>query len=93
MAVYNTVVSSVDDWVDLNTLSGAAVGAAIVIQNISSCNAYVVDSATKPTRTDGPVIYTSDRGQLSIAEVAAGSLKIWVRPAEQSKTIRLVVSD
>jgi hypothetical protein len=93
MAVYTTVVSSIDDWVDLNTISGAAVGAAIVIQNISSCNAYLVDSSTKPVRTDGIVLFTPDYEDLSIARIDSGSLKIWVRPAEAGKVIRLIVSD
>jgi len=93
MAVYNTIVSDVDDWVDLNTLSGAAVGAAIVIQNISACNAYMVDSTTKPVRNDGIVLFTPNYEDLSIARIDSGSLKIWVRPAEQNKTIRLIVSD
>ncbi len=93
MAVYNTVVVSVDDWVDLNAAAGLAVGSACVIQNISPSNCYLVDSATKPVRTDGAVIFNPSYGQLSIAEIAAGSAKIWVRPAEADKTVRLIVSD
>jgi hypothetical protein len=93
MAVYQTVTLSVDDWVDLNTAAGVAVGAGCVIQNISSGSCYLVDSATKPTRADGSLLFTPDFGQLSIAEIAAGSAKIWVRPVDATKTVKLIVAD
>jgi len=93
MAVYQTVTLSVDDWVDLNTAAGVAVGSGFIIQNISSGSCFLVDANTKPTRNDGSLLFTADFGQLSIAEITAGSDKIWVRPVDVNKTVKLIVTD
>lgn len=93
MAVYGTVNLTVDDWVDLNTLSGASVGSAFRIQNISTGSCFLVDSATKPTRTDGIVLFSPDYGDLSIADIEAGGNKIWVRPVVPTRAVTLIVSD
>lgn len=79
MAVYTNVTVFNDDWYDLNTLSGAAVGAAIQIQNISSGNVIMKEQTAKPTNDNGPVLFNSSMGELSKAVVAASSLKIWVK--------------
>lgn len=91
MAIYNTVTINVDDWVDVNTLSGAPVGNAIRIQNISSYDFYIYESSTKPVSTDGPVVYNPSHGALSVADITAGSLRIWAKPVS-IYPIKLAVS-
>ncbi len=93
MAVYNTVTLNANDWFDVNTLSGAAVGAAIRIQNISTGSCYLVESTTKPVRTDGIVLFSPEFGDLSISDIDAGALKIWAKPVDEDKRITLIISD
>jgi len=94
MAVYQTVTLSVDDWVDLNTAAGVAVGSAFRIQNIGCNSCFLVDSSSKPTRTDGSLLFTAEFGELSIADIEAGGVRMWVRPvAATNLTTKLIISD
>lgn len=93
MAVYGTVNLTVDDWVELNTLSGVADGSAFRIQNISTGSCFLVDSATTPARGDGIVLFSPDYGELSIADIEAGGDKVWVRPVTPNRAVTLIVSD
>ena len=93
MAVLTTVNLTVDDWVDLNTLSGATVGSAFRIQNISTGSCFLVDSATKPVRTDGSVLFSPDYGDLSVADSEAGGLKVWAKPVTASRPVTLIVTN
>lgn len=93
MAVYNTVTLNANDWFDVNTLSGAAVGAAIRIQNISTGSCYLMESTTKPVRTDGIVLFSPEFDNLSISDIDSGSLKIWAKPVTVNKPVTLIISD
>lgn len=93
MAVLNTVTLNADDWFDVNTLSGAAVGTSFRIQNISTGSCYIVDSSTKPVRTDGIVVYSPEFGDLSIADIQSGGQRIWARQVDKDKRVTLIVSN
>lgn len=79
MAIFTNVVVLNDDWYNVNTLSGAAVGTAILIQNISSGNCILKESSTKPTNDNGPILFDCTKGELSKALVDTGSLAIWAK--------------
>jgi hypothetical protein len=93
MAILNTITLTADDWVDVNTLSGATVGSSFRIQNISTGACFLVDSTTKPVRTDGSVLFAPTYGDLSIADIESGGLKIWARPKDLYLNTVLVVSN
>ena len=93
MTVYQTVTLTIDDWVDLNTAAGVAVGGAFRIQNIGSNACYLIDAAAKPTQPSGILLLTAQFDELSIADVESGSERVWVMPSSPNKTIRLMVSD
>lgn len=91
MAIFNNVTVLSDDWYDINTLSGAAVGTALNIQNISTGQVILVESTTKPVTDNGPILFDAAYGELSKATVDSGSLKMWAKcVGSQSKAILAV---
>ena len=93
MAAFNNVVVSGDDWVDINTLSGAPVGGAISIQNVGTASVFLQESTTKPliTNNNGGVLFTAEYGDLSNAVVASGSLKMWAKLKDANKPTTLSI--
>lgn len=91
MAIFNNVTVKADDWYDINTLSGAPVGGAFLLQNISSGNCILKEAATKPSNDNGPILYNTSMGDLSKATVASGSDKIWAKVVGSPSTVILAV--
>lgn len=79
MAAYNNVSVSGDDWVNINTLSGAAVGSAFNIQNISTGVCLLQESNTTPTNDIGGMLFPPHYDSLSKASVSAGSQTMWAK--------------
>ena len=93
MAAFNSVAVSGNDWVDINTLSGAPVGGAISIQNTGTASCLLQESTTKPliTNNNGGVLFTAEYGDLSKAVVASGSLKMWAKLKDANKPTTLSI--
>lgn len=91
MASFNNVVVTGDDWVDINTLSTAPVGAAISIQNIGCANVRLQESTTKPANDNGGVLFTAEYGDVSKASVSSGSLAIWAKLTDENKPSTLAI--
>ena len=79
MAAFNNVIVSGDTWVNINTLSGAAVGSAINIQNIGLGACLLQESNTMPTEDKGGLLFPPMYDSLSKAIVAAGSETMWAK--------------
>ena len=79
MAIFTNVTVSSDTWYDINTLSGATVGTALLIQNISTANVILVESTAMPLANNGPILFNAHAGDLSKATIQAGSLKMWAK--------------
>ncbi len=79
MAIFTNVTVSNDTWYDINTLSGAAVGTGLLIQNISTGNVILVESATMPVTDNGPILLNATQGDSAKATIEAGSLKMWAK--------------
>ena len=79
MAIFTNVTVSNDTWYDINTLSGAAVGTGLTLQNISSGNVLLKESTSLPLDDNAPVLFNPSYGELSKASVDAGSLKMWAK--------------
>lgn len=85
-------------WVDINTLSGVAVGTAMTLQNQSTHRIRLTESTSTPTDSDlGKVILPLNiENNGSDATITAGSLKIWARldyPSSVPKYGRLAVQE
>lgn len=70
------------DWMNINTLSGVAAGTAMRLTNKGTSLIMMAESATKPeTNGIGMPLTPITHGwpAYGVADVATGSLDIWVR--------------
>lgn len=91
MTTYTNINSTAFDWVDVNTLSGAAIGTEFTIQNLGSDAFYIRESNSKPLDVDGPLVLSRQEGEMSKAYISAGSSTIWVKPTIAGDLIKLAV--
>jgi hypothetical protein len=72
-------VNLTDDWLDLNTDTGIAVGVAMNLQNLGNYHILIQESATEPsTQTEGFRLTTLG-ADYAAPKVLSGSLRVWVR--------------
>ena len=91
MATFGDVTVNGNDWVDINTLSGAAVGTAMNIQNKGTACCRLQESTIKPVNDNGAILFTPDYNDLSKAVVDSGSLKMWAKLVDVNKPTTLAV--
>ena len=86
------IVVPYNDWLDLNTASGIAVGTAMIIKNKSQTSVRIQEGTTKPdaNSTDGEVL-TSMALDYAGARVKSNSLKIWVKSVKEKPLGKLTV--
>ena len=72
-------VPVVDTWVDINTVTGLAVGTALEIMNKGLYGVYVTESVTEPVQDKVGKPLTSISRNYAVATVLEGSDTVWVR--------------
>ena len=76
-----------DDWLDLNTYTGIAVGTAMNIQNDGAYHFRIQESSTEPVSENEGFRVTTLGADYAAPTVRSGSLKIWVRCVSPAGTI------
>lgn len=79
MAAYSNVTLNTNEWVNLNTLSGAPVGTALNIQNIGYGTVLLQENSSTPTENKGGVLFPPQYDSLSMAVVQVGSDIMWAK--------------
>tara|TARA_R100001594_G_scaffold22618_1_gene43837 strand:+ start:568 stop:945 length:378 start_codon:yes stop_codon:yes gene_type:complete len=93
MAKVITVDVPPNTWVDVNTVSGIAVGSSITIQNVSTVWVNIQESSSEPTEErEGKIITNLDKSSAE-ALVKSGSDKIWVRSTQEDRGAVVAVQE
>ena len=79
MATVLNVELTNDEWLDLNTETGIAVGTEMNIQNQGDYSVWIQESATEPATLDEGQKISTMGLDYATPKVKSGSLKIWVR--------------
>ena len=87
MAAFNNVTLTTNEWVNLNTLSGATAGTALNIQNIGNGTVLLQESATQPVNNNGGVLFPPHYDTISKAAVAGGSEIMWGKLIAGTSTV------
>ena len=93
MAKVITVDIPPNTWVDVNTVSGIAVGSSITVQNVSTVWVNIQESSSEPTEErEGKIITNLDKSSAE-ALVKSGSDKIWVRSTQEDRGAVVAVQE
>ncbi len=89
-------ISVSGDWVNVNTATGIAVGAAILITNksgITSAGAWVIlaEGAHPDAKSTSGTIIGDVNSQYAQATVPSGSLAIWAKCTVPTRSVSLSV--
>lgn len=91
--IYKVVLPEDQQWVDLNTSTGIAVGTAMTIQNTSTVWVQLSESDNEPTDQEFHKVITSLTYPSSEAQVLQGALKVWARSTLASSSAVIAVQE
>lgn len=88
------IPATFDDWVDLNTVSGIAVGTAMRIQNKSTVWVHIAEQTAKPALdSKAGTLISNMSSAYAFATVLTGAQKIWARSSVETRTAQLSVQE
>ncbi len=94
MSIVHKVILPIDqEWVDINTSTGIAVGKAITIQNTGTAWVQIAESTTEPTDPAFHKVITSLTYPSPEATVLQGALKVWARSSLGSSAAIIAVQE